>query len=896
MSKLFRILIVDDEPHVLKSFEKILKRNGKRNEKHDALQELEKALFNEQSKSEEGFSYSLTFCNQGEQAIMAIEESLQEDNPFAIAFLDVRMPPGIDGIVTGERIRKLDPDIEIVIVTAYSDTDVDEIARRIPPLDKLLFILKPFHPIEVVQFTAALATKWQHGRYLKSLHQQMEAELKFREDNIMVLYQRLQEDIQQRKRYEKQLKRHAIVFETMDEAVLISDLEGRMLDANPSFEKIYGYSKDEMMGKRLDKVHPNGEEVVNMILQSLKTKGYWNGELPIVRKNGRTGWVRINVKEYFDHDDHLIGFISVNRDITENKRTFDILKHQKNLLEDVFTRIQEGIGIVNEIEEYIFVNPSIARIYETTVEELLGRNVLEFVSEEENRKIMSQTAQRKKNIVSSYSLEITTVKGNRRIIQVSAYPRFDEHGDYQGAFGVILDITEQQRLREQFLQAQKMEAMGRLAGGIAHDFNNILTVISGSSELLRPSLSGDENEDYLDEINHAAMQAKQLVDQLLLFSRKQTMLPEIVNINQIIEDTQSFLKRIIGSNIQIDNILEKEMGLVEVDSGQFRQILMNFAVNSRDAMPDGGTITIQTRNITIDKKMKDTIPESRPGDFVSFSFTDTGKGIPDDVITQIFEPFFTTKAEHGTGLGLSTVFGIIQKHGGWINVESALNKGTRFTVYLPRIDSEFIPNEQQRHLESELKGNGETILVVQGNEAQRNFTAQALQDNGYIALTENSAAEAIKCFGHHRNEISMILTDSELTDSTGIILIESLKRKNHELKAVITSESADKPKEQEIGNGLPFLQKPYTEKDLLIVIKKGLWADVDVSDYCELYEICEFLNQLPPEQEYLNEGWKRMFCRNVLKSERCKRKIHFFEEGKQPDPRMTPTGHITEMK
>ncbi len=895
MKQIYRILIADDEPHVRRSFEKVLKRHENRNELHGELLELEKTLFNEADKPEESFSYEITLCDQGEQAVHEVENALREDRPYAIAFLDVRMPPGIDGVETGEQIRAMDPDIEIVIVTAYSDTDVDEITRRIPPLDKLLFILKPFHPIEVIQFTAALATKWRHGRYLKSLHRQMEEELKFREDNIMVLYKRLQDDIQKRKRYEKQLRRHAIVFDTMDEAVLISDLEGRLLDANPSFRNVYGYEKDELLGKRLDQMHPNGEEVVETLLDNLRKNGFWIGELPIVRKNGRKGWIKLNIKEYHDHENELSGYISVNRDITENKRTFDILKQQKNLLEDVFTRIHDGIGIVNENEEYIFVNPAIARIYEVSVEELLGRNVMEFCNDEGKKTILDETIKRKDKQVTTYNLDITTAKGNKRVLRISAYPRFDTNGTYQGAFGVLQDITEQQRLREQFLQSQKMEAMGKLAGGIAHDFNNILTVINGSSELLRSKLPEDLQEDFLDDIVNASFQAKQLVDQLLLFSRKQSISPEILDINSTIMEMQTFLKRIIGVNVQIKMVLDSELGLVEVDSGQFKQILMNLAVNSRDAMPTGGMITIQTRNITIDETMQEAIHGSKVGDYISFTFDDTGVGIPKNVITHIFEPFFTTKAsEHGTGLGLSTVFGIIQNHDGWVNVESEENKGTRFSVYLPRIDSDYVQEEQRRHLETELKGRGELILVVQENAAVREFTVQALQRNGYKVMSESNAQGARKCCEKHRDDIDIVLADVDLPDSTGMFLLSEIKSRKPEMKMILTSGYiGDNEKQVLIDNlHVPLLNKPYTVHELLVAIKHGRSAEYDLTEYCELFEICEFLKNMPVSQEYLNEGWKRMFCRTLAKSERCKRKRYFFETGKQPEKHMTPTGHI----
>ncbi len=897
MKQTYRILIADDEMHVLATFSKVLKQRIKNADKINELKELEKSLFDHEEDPLLKFDYDLTLCEQGNQAVDAVKKAIEEDDPFSIVFLDVRMPPGIDGIEAAEQIRAIDQDIEIVIVTAFADTNVDDVCRRIPPLDKLLFILKPFHPIEVVQFTAALVTKWENERNLRILHGQMEEELKFREDNIMILYEKLQNDIQRRKRYEKQLERHAIVFETMDEAVLISDTEGKLIDANESFEKIYGYTKQDFLGKRLDIMHPDGTSIVDTILRNLKNEGSWVGELPIVRKNGRKGWVRVNVKEYYDEHQKLIGYLSVNRDITENKRAFDIMKQQKNLMEDVFTRIHEGIGFVNEKEDFIFVNPSFARIFETSVESLIGNNLSEYLEDIDQSMIDEQTSQRKRNLISTYELNIKTKKGNKRTIQVSAYPRKDVNGAYLGAFGVIQDITEQKRLKEQFLQSQKMEAMGRLAGGIAHDFNNLLTIIRGSSELLRTRIPEDLEHDFLEEIVKASDQAKLLVDQLLLFSRKQTTQTEIIQVNNIIEETHSLLKRILGVNIAFEVHLDPEIGLVEVDSGQIKQIMMNLAVNSRDAMPTGGKITLTTRNIEIDEKLQGTIQGSRPGSFVSVSFKDTGKGIPEDVIPQIFEPFFTTKeAGHGTGLGLSTIFGIIQKHNGWINVESKVNQGTCFTFYIPRIDSDFVHQEQENQLIVELKGKGETVLVVQENHSVREFTSKALQENGYRTYTESNALGARNCFNKNKAEIDIVVSDVNLSDSTGMFIINEMISQKPTLKAVLTSGFVGEDEKLDLIESLqvPLLLKPYTIKEMLVALKQSQKSDIDLEDYCELYEICNFINPKNPEQHQIIDGWKRMFCKNLVKSERCKRKKYFFETGKQPEPNMTPTGNYLE--
>jgi two-component system cell cycle sensor histidine kinase/response regulator CckA len=385
------------------------------------------------------------------------------------------------------------------------------------------------------------------------------------------------------------------------------------------------------------------------------------------------------------------------------------------------------------------------------------------------------------------------------------------------------DITPRKQLEEQLRQAQKMETIGKLAGGIAHDFNNLLTAIMGYSELVLVNLEpGNPYRENLEEIRLAGKRASSLTQQLLAFSRKQVMKPKILNLNQVVKGMERMLVRIIGEDIRLDSQLEPRLDKIKADTGQMEQIILNLTVNAVDAMPDGGTLTIKTQNITIPQDAANRAADSRPGNFVYLSFYDSGAGIDKKVISQIFEPFFTTKA-NGTGLGLSVVYGIVKQHNGWIDVHSEPGGGTTFNIYFPALAS-----DEEEYLEPELSlievgGNGEKILFVEDETGVREFSTKALRDYGYEVTEAVNAREAREIFEKQKGNFHMVVCDIVLPDKSGIELTENLQSLHPGIKILLISGYADHRSHWKdlVKKGIPFLQKPYSLVDLLKTVKEA---------------------------------------------------------------------------
>lgn len=389
------------------------------------------------------------------------------------------------------------------------------------------------------------------------------------------------------------------------------------------------------------------------------------------------------------------------------------------------------------------------------------------------------------------------------------------------------DITERKHLEEQLRQAHKMEAIGKLAGGVAHDFNNLLTAILGYSELLLVRM-GEENpyKDGIKEIKKAGERAASLTQQLLAFSRKQMLKPKILDINQVVVGIEKMLKRIIGENIALVSDLEPGVSPMKADPGQVEQIILNLAVNSSDAMQEGGQLTIKTANRAIDDYYCSLVPDSQPGHYICLSITDTGDGMDKETQMRIFEPFFTTK-KIGTGLGLSVVYGIIKQHNGWITVYSEIGRGATFNIYFPAVEDSQYPQHFEQIPLTQLQGNNEKILFVEDEEGVRKVTVRALRDYGYHVSEAVSAKEAIDIFKEKKGDFAMVFSDIVLADKSGIDLVEELRTDKSDLKILLTSGYADRKSRWSDVNkkGLPFLQKPYSLEDLLKSIRETLRQD-----------------------------------------------------------------------
>jgi two-component system cell cycle sensor histidine kinase/response regulator CckA len=379
----------------------------------------------------------------------------------------------------------------------------------------------------------------------------------------------------------------------------------------------------------------------------------------------------------------------------------------------------------------------------------------------------------------------------------------------------VRDVTEQRRLEGQLLQAQKMEAVGRLAGGVAHDFNNLLTVILSYGDLLLEDLPRDAPQrDDVAEIRQAAVAASALTRQLLAFSRQQVLEPRVLDVNAVVAGTEKLLTRLIGEDVRLTISLATTVGLVKVDPGQLEQIIMNLAVNARDAMPQGGRLTIETGDVEMDETYVRGHPLAHAGHYVMLAVSDTGVGMDAETQARIFEPFFTTKeVGKGTGLGLATVYGIVKQSGGFIWVYSEPGHGTTFKVYLPRVDEPVSPAAAAA---PPAAGGAETVLVVEDVAAVRTVAREMLERRGYTVLEAPDGESALRLAGKHRGEIHLLLTDVVMPGGSGRALADRLLALRPGMKVLYMSGYTDDAVVRHgiLEAGIAYLQKPFAPDSL----------------------------------------------------------------------------------
>jgi two-component system cell cycle sensor histidine kinase/response regulator CckA len=394
------------------------------------------------------------------------------------------------------------------------------------------------------------------------------------------------------------------------------------------------------------------------------------------------------------------------------------------------------------------------------------------------------------------------------------------------------DITELKRaeeekaaLQDQLHQSQRVEAIGRLAGGIAHDFNNLLAVIKGYSQLSSTQLKeGDPLRGNIDEIQSAAGRAASLTRQLLAFSRRQVMEAEVLDLNTLLRDLDKMLRRVIGEDIELVTLHGEDLGRVRADVGQIEQVIMNLAVNARDAMPSGGKLTIETANAELDEFYAHSHVDVKPGHYVMFSVSDTGVGMTPEVRERIFEPFFTTKEKgRGTGLGLSTTYGIVKQSEGHIWVYSELGKGTTFKIYLPRVN-EPLEDISKEGLKGELPCGNETILVVEDDEEVRKLAAKILESQGYRILETSNGDDAIAACEKYKSSIHLMLADIVMPGMSGTELAKLLKPLNPEIRTLYMSGYTDSAivHHEVVEEGVNYIQKPFTMEGLVRKVREVL--------------------------------------------------------------------------
>jgi hypothetical protein len=414
--------------------------------------------------------------------------------------------------------------------------------------------------------------------------------------------------------------------------------------------------------------------------------------------------------------------------------------------------------------------------------------------------------------------------GDERWVEQRTTPILDEHGRQIGIEGIVRDITDRKQLEAQFLAAQRMEAIGRLAGGIAHDFNNMLTVIAGYCSVLRYKLQSDEARlRDLSRIESATERSASLVRQLLAFSRRQARDLKVLEFGKVLTEFAPMFRRMIGEDIEVELLTSAEPNRVRADRSQMEQVLMNLVVNARDAMPDGGRITLEVETEQVDALVTTRPLSLQPGRYVRLTVSDTGSGMPESVRERIFDPFFTTKdVGKGTGLGLSTVYGIVKQMDGDIWVYSEPGMGTTFKIYLPCVEGDPIP-EEAAGLRQPLDGQG-TILLVEDEEMVREAAAEILATHGYTIFAAGNGADALRLLARHEREIDLLLTDVVMPNMNGIELSERVRERNPAIRVLYTTGYSDAslPGQCSPNGAAALLQKPFSSQSLLERVREAL--------------------------------------------------------------------------
>jgi two-component system cell cycle sensor histidine kinase/response regulator CckA len=518
----------------------------------------------------------------------------------------------------------------------------------------------------------------------------------------------------------------------------------------------------------------------------------------------------------------------VVHDLTSEREMRQALKASEDRFQRFFEEAPLGILLVDPEGTIQDCNTAYASLMGQEISQIEGKNFRDFIVEEDRENVVSAVSkiEQGRRMLAPMEVGLTGPEGQR--ITVQMHGRRFKSGDNTVLH--FIDLTEQKTLEMQFVQSQKMQAIGQLAGGVAHDFNNLLTAIIGFCDLLllrhKP---GDPSFGDIMQIKQNSNRAANLVRQLLAFSRQQTLRPQIHDMADILTEVSHLLRRLIGANIELNLIHGSNLGLVKVDLGQMEQVLINLAVNARDAMENGGHLTIETSNFENKKAIICGEDEMPPGHWVAISVEDTGCGISPENMSRIIEPFFTTKeVGQGTGLGLATVYGIIRQTGGYLSIESEIDKGTTFTIYLPQVSDEEIAGEhddiakQGPEKSGDLTGTAR-ILLVEDEDAVRTFSTRALMNKGYEVLSAEQGDAALKLMAAQEDKhIDLLITDVMMPDMDGPTLAQRMRQDNPKLRIIFISGYTEDKLKDHMGENISFLPKPFTLKQLAVKVKEAL--------------------------------------------------------------------------
>jgi PAS domain S-box-containing protein len=651
------------------------------------------------------------------------------------------------------------------------------------------------------------------------------------------------------------------LFEEIGDAAFIADpVTLRLVDVNPMAQRLTRVPRAELLRLSLDQLfRSDNDKGLGHLQRALQTTQTFHSQEGYFLRRGDDNWAPVNLTLTRLHTEHSQLGLVLARDVTERvraeerlrlanatlerrvqERTAELARVNEALRNNISERVRaeqkfrnvlesapDAMVLVNADGRMALVNHRTETMFRYRREDLLGQPVEMLMPERyrgqhvENRGGFAANP-RVRRMGAGLELYGLRSDGSEFPVEISLSPLETEEGPLTVC--AIRDVSESKLLEEQFRQAQKMEAIGRLAGGVAHDFNNLLTIINGYGALMLARLASDDpNKELIQQVINAGERAAGLTRQLLAFSRKAVIVPQALDLRDVVANVERMLRRIVGEDVQLTVATDPEAGIVKADPSQIEQVILNLVVNARDAMPSGGRLAIEVRNVELDEAYSRSRPDVRPGPYVMLAVTDTGCGMDQATMARAFEPFFTTKGELGTGLGLATVHGIATQSGGHVRVHSELGRGAAFEVYLPRINVQPPASPSSAGL-AVLPRGSETVLIAEDEDGVRGFTRYVLETCGYTVIEARDGAEALQLAEKHDGPLPLLVTDVVMPRMGGREAAERIHAVRPGIKVMYLSGYTD---DAVVRHGIlkaetAFLQKPFSPAALARKVRELL--------------------------------------------------------------------------